>query len=220
MKKYVIMVVLVLFILSPNKVGAIREGYEIVSTLPKEKITLYAKEINGLFHDFIINFKGEIYSRPFWINVTNTSYAPQIYYEEINQDKKKELIIILNKGYGTGVLQEEVFVYRYSNGLIEEVVDHPLAIIYRNIKTKVSTKSAEIVIGDNVYLVDVLEQSNLFEDIAFGGIINYEVSDNQLIVRVSARISPASIVGEVVIVYDYRDKMYQAKSIEFEPVEL
>ncbi len=58
---------------------------------------------------------------------------------------------------------------------------------------------------------------NLFNDIGFGSIIDYEVRDNQLIVSVSGQVSPASFIGSIVIVYEYRDKMYQAKSIEFQP---
>jgi len=39
-------------------------------------------------------------------------------------------------------------------------------------------------------------------------------------VKVSGGISPAWIVGEIVIVYEYRDRMYQANSINFLPIEL
>lgn len=85
----------------------------------------------SLYRDFKIVFKGETYFRPFWMNDTNPTYVPQIYYEDINKDEKKELIIILKKGDGTGVLDEEVYVYRYTNGLIDELgalsipLDHP-----------------------------------------------------------------------------------------------
>ncbi|MED3803979.1 hypothetical protein P4562_18815 [Lysinibacillus xylanilyticus] len=75
--------------------------------------------------------------------------------------------------------------------------------------------------SDKVYKIDIspleIQPANLFDDIAFGGSIHYKVQDNQLIVRVSGQISPASFVGEIVIIYEYRDKMYQAKSIEFQP---
>ncbi|HWO74981.1 MAG TPA: hypothetical protein VNM69_03565 [Bacillus sp. (in: firmicutes)] len=90
----------------------------------------------------------------------------------VNRDNKKELIIILNKGYGTSVL-EEVYVYRYTNGLIEALVDNPLGIINKNVKTKLSTEKAEVRVGDKVYTVDItpleIQPTNLFEDIAFCG---------------------------------------------------
>jgi hypothetical protein len=213
-----------LIVIVPNKAGAAIEGYDVVSKLSKDNITLYAKKMNGLFRDFKIDFKGEVYSRPFWINDTNPTYAPKIYYEDINKDEKKELIIILTKGYGTGALEEEVYVYRYTNGLINVLVDNPIAIIFKNVKTKLSTEKAEVSVGEKVYIVDItplkISPTNLFDDIGFGSIINYELKDNQLIAKIPGQISPASFIGEIVIVYEYRDKMYQAKSIEFQPVNL
>jgi hypothetical protein len=54
-----------------------------------------------------------------------------------------------------------------------------------------------------------------FEDIGFGSIIDYEVINKNLMVRVSGQITPAMFVGDIIITYEYRDKMYQAKAIEF-----
>jgi hypothetical protein len=218
MKTYFILVSVFILFYVPNSVSATNEGSEVVSKLTKEDIVLYAKEVNGLYRDFKIDFKGEVYSRPFWLSVANNpTYAPQIYYEDINKDKKKELIIILNKGYGTGVLQEEVYVYRYTNGLIDVIVDNPLAIIYKNVKTKLTTEKAEIILGDKVSIIDTksIEPSHLFEDIGFGSIIDYEVINKNLLVRVSGQITPAMSVGDIIITYEYRDKMYQAKAIKF-----
>lgn len=104
------------------------------------------------------------------------------------------------------------------------LVDDPIAIINKNVKTKLSTEKAEIRIGDKEYKIDLaplqINPTNLLEDIAFGGVIKYEVKDQQLTATLPAQISAAGYLGEIVIVYEYRDKMYQAKSIEFQPSEL
>ncbi|MGE6721446.1 hypothetical protein ACQKGD_29650 [Peribacillus frigoritolerans] len=224
MKRYIIFIMAFLLVIVPNKAGATIPGYTVIAKSDKDNITVYAKKMGSLYRDFKIDFKGEIYSEPFWMNDTSPTHAPQIFYEDINKDKKKELIIILTHGYGTGVLWEEVHVYRYTNGLIDVLVDNPIAIVLKNVKTKLSTKKAEVSIGGKKTIVDItsleIKPTNIYEDIAFGGIIDYEVKDNQLIVRVGGQISPASFVGEIFIVYEYRDKMYQAKSIEFQPVDL
>ena len=60
-----------------------------------------------------------------------------------------------------------------------------------------------------------IESTHLFEDIGFGSVIDYEVINKNLMVRVSVQITPAMFVGDIVITYEYRDKMYQAKTIEF-----
>jgi len=225
MKKFISLIITILLLIAPNKSGATIEGYEIVAKSSEDNITMYAKKMNDLYGDFKIDFKGTIYSKPFWINVANNpTYAPQIIYEDINKDEKKELIIILTKGYGTGISDEEVHVFNTDYNYFGEIlVDNPLAIIYKNVKTKLSTKKAEIIIGDKKSIVELsplkIEPTNIFEDIAFGGSVRYEVKDNQLIVTVSGQITPGGFVGEIVIVYEYRDKMYQAKSIEFHPKE-
>ncbi|MFJ7730651.1 hypothetical protein ACIQXF_02025 [Lysinibacillus sp. NPDC097231] len=221
MKRYIIVLLIIYLVVALNIAEAKNEEYEIVSTLSKEDITLSAKKIGSLYRDFKIDFKGATFYRPFWVNDTNPTYAPQIYYEDINKDGKKELIVILTKGYGTGVLDEEVHVFRNKNGLMNILVDNPMAIIYKNIKTKLTTEKAEISLYGKVFHIDIpplnIQRTNLFDDIAFGEIIRYEVKDKQLIARVSAQVSPASFIGEVVIVYEYRDKMYQAKSVSFQP---
>lgn len=215
----------VVLIIQPTIVGGEIEGYEIVSRNDKENITLYAKKMNGLFRDFKINFKGGLYSRPFWISETNPTYAPQIIYEDINKDQKKELIIILTKGYGTGVLWEDVYVFHALNNsglnLNEVIVENPLVIIHKHVKTKLTEKNAKVILGDKECTVDItaleIKPENLFDDVGFGSIVDYEVRNNHLIVSVAGQISPSSFVGNIVIVYEYRDKMFQAKSIEFQP---
>ncbi|PEJ59964.1 hypothetical protein CN692_04070 [Bacillus sp. AFS002410] len=219
MKKYMILV-LILFLLFPKNIKAADEDYILVSKSEKDNITLFAKKIGDMYRDFKIEFKGETYFRLFWMNVTNPTFAPQIFYEDINKDENKDLIIVLNKGYGTGVLDEEVYVYKYTNGLIDEIVDNPLAIIHKNVKTKLTSENAELIIGGNkIYTIDTksIEQSHLGEDIGFGSIVDYEVIDKKLMVRVSAQVTPAMFIGDILITYGYRDKMYQANKIEFIP---
>lgn len=78
-----------------------------------------------------------------------------------------------------------------------------------------------------------LSNSCFKEGIAFGGlgfdvvlynqegnIINFEIKDNQLIPKIGGQISPAGgYIGDIQITYIFKDKMYQAKSIEFKPSE-
>lgn len=49
--------------------------------------------------------------------------------------------------------------------------------------------------------------------IKLGGITDYEVKDNQLIVKVSAQISLASYIGEIVIVYEYGDNSFKPNQL-------
>ncbi|MBS4199162.1 hypothetical protein KHA93_05775 [Bacillus sp. FJAT-49732] len=222
MKKYIILIMAYLLVVAPNKSGATISGYYIVSKSGKDDITMYAKKIDDLYYDFKIDFKGRIASRPFWMNVTNPTYAPKIYYEDINQDEKNELIIILTKGYGTGALDEEVYVFETdSNRFGEVLVDNPLAVVLKNTKTRLTLTAAKLSIGDKQYVVNIspvgIKPENIFKDIYFGSIIKYELENNHLIARLAAQVSLAHSIGEVIITYEYRDKMYQARSVDFRP---
>ncbi|MFJ8235400.1 hypothetical protein ACIQ34_06560 [Ureibacillus sp. NPDC094379] len=223
MRGYAIFILALILIIAPNKAWATIKGYDKVATSSKDNITLYAKKIDDLYYDFKIDFKGRIASRPFWLSVANNpAYAPKIIYEDINRDGNKELIIILNQGYGTGVLLEEVYVIEVDNNRFSEVlVDNPLAIVLKNAKTSLTPTEARISIGDNHYVVDIslvgIKRENVFKDIFFGGITEYDVENNYLIARLSAQVSPAHAISEVIITYEYRDKMYQAKSVDFQP---
>ncbi|QCR31067.1 hypothetical protein [Lysinibacillus sp. SGAir0095] len=223
MKTYVIFILAFILVIAPNKAWATVKGYDKVATSSKDDITLYAKKIDGFYYDFKIDFKGRIASRPFWLSVANNpTYAPKIIYEDTNRDGKKELIIILNQGYGTGVLLEEIYVFEIGDNQFGEViVDHPLAVVMKNAKTSLTPTEAKISIGNKHDVVDLsavgMEPENVFKDIFFGGIIKYEVENNHLIARLAAQVSPSNSIGEVIIIYEYRDKMYQAKSVDFHP---
>lgn len=192
-----------------------------MAELAQENIALYAKEHVEFYRDFKIDFKGTVYSRPYWLNVTNPTYAPQIFYQDINNDRKKELIITLTKGYGTGILEEEVYVFRYTNGLIDVLVDNPMVIIYKNVKTELTDEKVEIRVNKKQYTIDLrplqFQPEHLFDDVGFGGIIDWDVKDKQLMVTVPAQVSPGAFIGEIVIIYEYKDKMYQTKTIDFYP---
>lgn len=211
--------IFIFFAVPINSINAKDDGYKVVSELPNENIVLYAKEMDGLYRDFKLVFKGGTYTKSFWINDTNPTYAPKLFYEDLNNDGNKELIIILTTGYGTGVLIKEVYVFEYQDkyGLTEVLVDNPLEIIQKNVKTKLTAKKAEIILEDKVFTIDTksLKPAHLFDDVYFGNIIDYEVINKKLMVRISGQITPAMFGGDIIITYEYRDGMYQAKSIEF-----
>jgi hypothetical protein len=224
MKRFIILIIAILFVIAPNKAGATIPGYTLITKSDKDNITIYAKKMDGLYYDFKIDFKGKVFFRPFWMNVTNPTYAPQIYYEDINNDEKKELIIILTKDYGTGVLDQEIHVFHIDHNQFAEVlVDNPMAIVNKNIKSSLNPNKAEINIGDKHYVINVKElkllPETIFNEIYFGSIIRYEVKNNKLIAILHPLFSPGAFVGSIIINYQYQDKMYQAKSIRFQLVD-
>lgn len=189
-----------------------------VASLAEAKATLYAMEREGNYEKFKLEIDGTIRFFPDWKNVNNPSYAPQLFFKDLNQDAKKELIIVLTKGYGTGVLDTEAHVFQGEN--YEEVlVDNPMSILLKNVKTKLTPNEAVVTIGDKKNVVNIdkfqISHENLFSNVAFGNIVKFDIVGNQLLVSVPGQISPASFIGAIVITYEYKDKMYQAKKVEY-----
>ncbi|WP_318614633.1 hypothetical protein [Sporosarcina sp. YIM B06819] len=211
---------------------AIPTAYDEIAKSEKGDIILYATKmnVNDVYTDFKIDFKGVMMSRPFWINTTSPTWLPEIINADINGDGKQELIIILTRGTGTGIVEREVHVFHIQNQQlgkmffevpVEMLVDDPIAIVLKNVKTKMSSDKATISIGDKNYTIDIkslgIQPEVLFTDIYFGNIINFEIKDNQLIAKVGGIISPTGYIGSIQITYMFKDNMYQAKTIDFMP---
>ncbi|MGE7915787.1 hypothetical protein [Lysinibacillus xylanilyticus] len=233
MKKVSMLIIAISLFAVLTKTNAMVNEYDEIAKSDKVDVTLYAKKMNGVYTDFKIDFQGGVLKRPYWINTTSPTWSPQIIYEDINKDGENELIIILTKGTGTGILEQEVHVFQIQNQRINEelvevpvevLVDDPIAIVLKNVKTELLPNKAIISIGEKKYAIDIkslkIEPEHLFSDIYFGNLINFEVKENHLIAKIGGKISPAGgSIGDIQITYMFKDKMYQAKSIEFKPNE-
>lgn len=203
------------------------ESKKVISKCEEANVILYANERdrkNGMYRDFEMKIDEGTRYFPYWMNVTNPTYAPRILYNDLNQDEKKDLTIVLTKGYGTGALDSEVHVLNKNQTNIGEIyeevlVDNPIAIILKNVKTKLTQHEAVVSISDKTTEIDIekfqIPPDHLFNDVAFGSIVKFDVVDNHLVASVGGQITPAMFIGSIEITYEFKDKMYQAKKIEF-----
>ena len=103
--------------------------------------------------------------------------------------------------------------------MAEAYIDEPKAILFKNVKSKITDNTVEISVGSKTTTVDIekmdIAPENLFSSISFQNICKFEVVGDELQVNVGAQISPATFIGEVQITYLLKDNMYQAKSILF-----
>jgi hypothetical protein len=155
-----------------------------VATLAEAKATLYATEREGYYEKFKLQMNGITRSFPDWKNVDNPTYAPRLFYNDINHDSKKELVIVLTKDYGTGVLNTEVHVFQSTQTNTDEsykevLVDNPISILLKNVKTRLTAYEAEIIIGDKKTIEHIdkfqINPENLFSDVSFGSIVKPEI---------------------------------------------
>lgn len=224
---------LILLMLIPLETYAINQnitGEKIVGSIPGAKATLYATEKEGVLEKNLTNFKlewmGHPHIFPSWINVINPAYSPELYYSDINNDGRKEIIIVLTTGYGSEAVIQEVHVLHIRNdgGLLEILVDNPMAIINKNVKTKASKTEAIITIGNKTTKINVKDlgivPSHIFENVSLGSILKFKVINNKLVAIIGATIAPSGgYLGEIHITYIFNDNMYQAEEINFIPAE-
>ncbi|MGE8080107.1 hypothetical protein [Peribacillus loiseleuriae] len=73
----------------------IAEFKKVVSKSEEANVILYATEIDkkdGMYRKFEMEIDEGTRYFPYWINVTNPTYAPRILYNDLNQDGKKDLV--------------------------------------------------------------------------------------------------------------------------------
>lgn len=200
---------------------------QIIGEIPEANIILYAREREGYFEKFKLMANGDIQYFPGWMNISNEAYKPKLFFSDINSDGKKELIIILTTGYGTGIIQQNVHVlHNIKTGMgeiyKEKIVDDPRAILLKNVKTKLTKSEAIINIKNKKIVINIdkldIAPEHLFSNIVMDNLIKFDVLDNELTAIVGAQISPVGgYIGSFYITYAFKDNMYQLKKINFIP---
>ncbi len=188
-----------------------------------QKVEIWGNKAGDGYRGLKITW-GEITRQfPFWYNVGNPSYAPQVLIEDLNQDGKNELLVILTKGYGTGVKEEEAYLFD-SDGFQEiPLEDWQTYTLKHVVPGKVTAQGAVLTI-DNKELViphGVPEEdfengpSYWYDSPAYGQVIRYEVRDKTLFAIIPLWYSPALSAGQLEIKYSYKDKFFQGESIKY-----
>lgn len=196
----------------------------VVATLPKENINLYATERDGYLQKFRLEVNGNSHYFS-WRNVTEEAFSPKMYFNDINSNGEQELIIVLTTGTGTGIIEQNVHVFHKTKtnlGYVykEILVDNPMAVILKNVKTNLTKSEANIKIENEETVINIeklgIKPENLFSDISTGNIIKFDVLNNELIGIIGAQVSTVGgFIGSFYISYIFKDNMYQMKKIKF-----
>jgi hypothetical protein len=202
---------------------------KVVGSLPEANVTLYAVEREGDLEGFRLGIDGSVKYFPYWVNVSNKTYWPQLFYKDINKDGVNELIIVLTTGYGTGVKEQTVHVFQKTKTDVGEIyreinVDNPISILKKNVKTNLTKSKAIIIIGNKRTVVKIeklgIVPAHLSSDVVTGNIVHFDVLENELTAIMGAQIAPAGgYIGDFYITYKFKDDIYQVGRIKFIPLE-
>ena len=165
----------------------------------------------------------QVYKFPKW-KVDTDYWFSDIFYDDINNDDKKDLILSLNLGHGTGVSENVVHVFHeVKENLVEIPVEDPVKIAEKNIQTKIVNNKGSFKVGTVTTTIDFSSwdkesQKHLFKDKAtFGSVIDWETKHGVLKANVAAWVTIAGSVGNAEITYKFKNGKYVADKVEFVP---
>ncbi|SHK59409.1 hypothetical protein [Tepidibacter formicigenes] len=197
---------------------------KIIASIPEEKIYLYAlNEQEPWYQGLVLSIDGvnKFFN---WKTLSMIEVPPKLYYLDLNNDDKKELVVILYEDRGTGISLNTMHIINPED-FTEYKFKNALDVIKDNVEIKIlSKKEVEMKINDTIYNVKIGDvPPNLtayypiqVSDIFFKHYIKYSMEDNVLKARVGAEARPLKYLGDIIIDYSFKDDEFKANKIVFE----
>ncbi|WP_157274478.1 hypothetical protein [Paenibacillus fonticola] len=141
-----------------------------------------------------------------WINVTNPSYYPIVQLADINDDNNDEIVIILTNGYGTGVYEQEIHILNRDD-LSEISIEEPVEAVRKRVTSTIvkENNTVKVLVElDGQKFEKTYKESDAGvwnEEIGFGAIVNYTVSNNKITAAIPGNVSPAEFAVVVEVEY-------------------
>lgn len=212
---------------APDNIWNVK-NHKLLASIPDENIKLYAvdwKEAElkhtGAYKEVLLDIKGKQRYFPSWMVDTNESFKPSLILSDINNDGKKELIVISTSATGTGVHVDNVHVFNVDT-FTEVHVANPIEAIYHNVKTNITKENGLVTIAlnvkGNIFTAKSKESSAgiWLDDVHFGNGIRYYVNNNKLYAKLDAQVGASLFAGKITIDYVFKDKMMDTNDIRFE----
>jgi len=111
----------------PKQVNGQSEGI-VIAYLEERNTWLSAANLkDGIFSDMTLSIDGKTKRFP-WKTYGEQAFLPELSYADVDRDGRNELIVILCKGEGTGMLEEEIHVLNPEH-FLEITVQSPLTAL-------------------------------------------------------------------------------------------
>ncbi|OPA72905.1 hypothetical protein BVG16_31530 [Paenibacillus selenitireducens] len=204
------------------------EPVKLIEASENEEVRLYAvNETDDEVHGVTVEINGS--QKNFDWNILNTGTKPQVFYTDLTGDSKEEAVIIINTGRGTELDTFDIHVIN-AEDLSEIKVQNHEEIVANQIETHVSknaddtlditvkTKEKEDNFDSNIELAPNYNQ----DELAFGGVVIYQVEHQKIILSLGASvgISPQYVCSvNVTYKFDHAKNEFIADQIDFAPNE-
>lgn len=190
---------------------------QLVADIDQTDIKLYANRVrNGMLSDLYLT--NGITERFFlWENVNQTGKLPQLALTNLS-GQSQDVVVILTKGTGSNVDLQEVHILD-ANSLKEYQVEDPIQLVLKHVDTNVTQDKVFIRLPKRhltlVEGISTIPKNHLFNQVAFGSILRFEVKNGKLYAYIWGQITPAHFVGYIKIEYVYRHKMFVMANMDF-----
>ncbi len=210
--------------------GSVRlpESGVLLASLPDDGISIYGDKNDydrfGCYNGVYLSIKGA--NRYYeWKNIGKESFLPELRLMDLNGDGRKELMVILTAGEGTGVNQKAVHVID-PESFGETGVADPLDIVEENVGTSLVHQDGAVTVtvtaggSQSVMTLDEDYAQGWAEDEAmFGNIVTFEAEDGKLKAMVAVQVSYTVFVGEINITYSFDGTRYGLDTLSFVPYD-
>ncbi|WP_025028996.1 hypothetical protein [Caldalkalibacillus mannanilyticus] len=174
------------------------------------------------YKDMVVEFHDQTKRFPSWENSGWPTYAPKLFFEDLSQDGKEEMIIILKTAHGTGTSEEDIFILNPET--LEEIsIQTAPETATKHAKATLSNDHIKIMIDDKLHLIprsSVEKEDEKIDQVYIGiGYYSYSIHNGILTANVAVFFDMTGPLGEIKITYTFKDGKYQAESINFEPLE-
>jgi hypothetical protein len=202
---------------SDGKKKTINIDADLIASIPEEKIYLYGlnkDKSDNNYKDLVLSINGinKVFN---WQSgsLIEEQYLPHLYLSDLNNDGKKELVLILNEASGTGVSINTVHIMNPEN-FTEYKVEDPLDIINKNISTKISSKEIEILKNGTIEKSFKMPSYYNISKVFFKDHIDYAIlENNKLQAEVGIEFNQRGYLGSIIIEYSFNDGVFKADKI-------
>ncbi|MBU5483365.1 PliI family lysozyme inhibitor of I-type lysozyme [Clostridium sp. MSJ-11] len=204
----------------------VKDG-KLISSWTEENIYLYAmdwkraEEHDGVYREIVLSVRDHEKYFSCWQIDTNPVRKPTFNLSDINNDGKKELIVISTSGYGTGILLQDVHVFRFDKeGFFYDIyVMDPREGIYQNIKGKLTKKDGIVTVTINIkgndHTMTAKESSLAYwgNEVGFGSVQEYKVIDNKLIAEMNIVVGNDVSIAVIVMEYVFENGRLRVNNV-------
>ncbi|MBF8118160.1 hypothetical protein [Bacillus cereus] len=182
----------------------------------------YPNKERGIIEDIEL-FVEDCSYKPGWVHLDHPSFPPEILFEDINNDGSEEIIILLNKGSGSGVSIWEIHVLEESEecGYSHVFVEDPESHLHVNMESTIKPHTGRIHYFSkyqtetwDVPFSTGYQEEHLFDQFVIGSQIHFKVENGNLVAFVGIQLSFLCHIGELQLQYCYKEGKYLIKTAQ------